>query len=149
LEGADVVTILRKAHGNNQGLFNNAAQSFNHAFYWNCMKAGGGGLPTGKLATMIDEAFGSFENFATEVKTAGNTAFGSGWAWLVWTPSGLKVTKTIGADCPLTEEGSVPLLTMDVWEHAYYLNYQNMRATYVDTFMDKLVNWDFVASNLP
>ena len=113
------------------------------------MKAGGGGLPTGKLATMIDEAFGSFENFATEFKTAGNTAFGSGWAWLVWTPSGLKVTKTIGADCPLTEEGSVPLLTMDVWEHAYYLNYQNMRATYVDTFMDKLVNWDFVASNLP
>ena len=149
LEGKDVVTILRSAYGNNQGLFNNAAQSFNHDFYWKCMKPGGGGQPSAKLLGMIEKDFGSFDNFLTEFKTAGNTAFGSGWAWLVHTPSGLKVAKTIGADCPLTEEGSTPILTMDVWEHAYYLNYQNMRATYVDTFMDKLVNWDFVESNLP
>ena len=79
----------------------------------------------------------------------GATAFGSGWAWLVWTPKGLKMTKTIGADTPLTEEGAVPLLTMDVWEHAYYLDYQNLRANYIEAFLDKLVNWDFVAAQLP
>ena len=147
LEGADVVTILRDAHGKNQGLFNNAAQSFNHAFYWECMKPDGGGKPFGALMAAIEKSFGSFDAFVEEFKVAGNTAFGSGWAWLVHTPSGLKVVKTIGADCPLTEKGSTPLLTMDVWEHAYYLNYQNMRATYIDTFMEKLVNWDFVAAN--
>ena len=149
LEGKDVITVLRKAYGTNPGLFNNAAQSYNHAFYWDCMKPNGGGKPTGKLATLIDKQFGSYEKFREEFTAAGMTAFGSGWAWLSWTPSGLKVTKTIGADCPLTEKDSVPLLTMDVWEHAYYLNYQNMRATYIDTFLDKLVNWDFVAKQLP
>jgi len=115
MEKDDVVTILRKAHGTNQGLFNNAAQSYNHAFYWDCMKPNGGGKPTGKLATLIDKQFGSYDKFRTEFINAGMTAFGSGWAWLVWTPSGLKVTKTIGADCPLTEKDAVPLLTMDVW----------------------------------
>lgn len=148
MEGADVITILRKAHGTNQGLFNNAAQSFNHAFYWDCMKPNGGGKATGKIAALIDTTFGSYDKFRAEFVNAGLTAFGSGWAWLVWTPSGLKVTKTIGADCPLTEAGSVPLLTMDVWEHAYYLNYQNMRNTYADAFMDKLINWDFVNKQL-
>ena len=149
LENADLVTILRKAYGTNQGLFNNAAQSWNHTFYWHCMKPNGGGKPSGKLVTLIDTKFGSFEKFREEFINAGMTAFGSGWAWLVWTPSGLKVTKTIGADNPLTEEGSVPLLTMDVWEHAYYLNYQNMRQTYEETFFDKLINWDFVSTQLP
>jgi len=149
LEGKDVITVLRAAYGKNQGLFNNAAQSYNHAFYWDCMKPNGGGKPSGKLATLIDKQFGSYDKFREEFIAAGATAFGSGWAWLVWTPSGLKVTKTIGADTPLTEEGAVPLLTMDVWEHAYYLNYQNMRATYMDTFLDKLVNWDFVSKQLP
>ena len=91
------------------------------------MKPNGGGVPSGKLAALIDKSFGSFEKFRAEFVNAGLTAFGSGWAWLVWTPSGLKVTKTIGADCPLTEKDAVPLLTMDVWEHAYYLDYQNMR----------------------
>jgi superoxide dismutase, Fe-Mn family len=149
LEGKDVITVLRAAYGKNQGLFNNAAQCFNHAFYWNCMKPNGGGKPTGKLADLIDKYFGSFEKFREEFVNAGATAFGSGWAWLVWTPEGLKVTKTIGADCPLTEKDHVPILTMDVWEHAYYLNYQNMRPTYIDAFLDHLVNWDFVASQLP
>merc|ERR1719231_1916513 len=132
MEKEDVITILRKAkESGNQGLFNNAAQSFNHAFYWDCMKPNGGGKPTGKVAELID------------------TAFGSGWAWLVQGSDGkLKVTKTIGADTPLTNAGDKPVLTMDVWEHAYYLNYQNMRATYVDTFLDKLVNWDYVNSQL-
>lgn len=148
MEGDDVVTILRKAFGNNQGLFNNAAQSYNHDFYWKSLKPGGGGLPTGALAAAIDKDFGSFDNFRKEFTVAANTAFGSGWAWLVKTPSGLKVMKTIGADNPLTQEGNVPLLTCDVWEHAYYLDYQNMRATYVDTFFDKLVNWDAVAARM-
>eukprot|EP00596_Hydrurales_sp_CCMP1899_P005897 CAMPEP_0119052920 /NCGR_PEP_ID=MMETSP1177-20130426/74062_1 /TAXON_ID=2985 /ORGANISM="Ochromonas sp, Strain CCMP1899" /LENGTH=229 /DNA_ID=CAMNT_0007032661 /DNA_START=81 /DNA_END=770 /DNA_ORIENTATION=- len=149
MENADVVTILRKAYGTNQGLFNNAAQSWNHAFYWDCMKSNGGGVATGKVATLIDKQFGSYDKFRTEFLNAGLTAFGSGWAWLVWTPSGLKVTKTIGADNPLTEEGAVPLLTMDVWEHAYYLDQANLRNSYADNFVDKLVNWDFVNSNLP
>eukprot|EP01041_Mallomonas_annulata_P009931 gene9931-20653_t len=149
LEDADVITVLRSAYGKNQGLFNNAAQSYNHAFYWECMKPNGGGKPTGKLAQLIDSSFGDFDKFRAEFINAGLTAFGSGWAWLVWTPSGLKVTKTIGADCPLTEKDQIPLLTMDVWEHAYYLNYQNMRNTYADVFMDKLVNWDFVTKQLP
>ena len=112
LEGKDVITVLRAAYGKNQGLFNNAAQSYNHAFYWDCMKPNGGGKPSGKLATLIDKQFGSYDKFREEFIAAGATAFGSGWAWLVWTPSGLKVTKTIGADTPLTEEGAVPLLTM-------------------------------------
>ena len=149
LENADVVTILRKAYGTNQALFNNAAQSYNHAFYWDCMKPNGGGAPTGKVATLIDKYFGGYDKFRAEFTNAALTAFGSGWAWLVWTPSGLKVTKTIGADCPLTEKDSIPLLTVDVWEHAYYLNYQNLRNTYVDTFIDKLINWDFVNKQLP
>jgi superoxide dismutase, Fe-Mn family len=101
--------------GKNQALFNNAAQSFNHEFYWKCMKPNGGGKPAGRIAKLIDSSFGDFEKFRAEFVNAGLTAFGSGWAWLVWTPSGLKVTKTIGADTPLTEAGSVPLLTMDVW----------------------------------
>lgn len=148
MEGDDVVDIMKKAYGSNQGLFNNAAQSFNHAFYWQCMKKDGGGLPTGKLAEMIDASFGSFDEFKKEFGTAGNTAFGSGWAWLVYDGTGLKVEKTIGADNPITSSGTTPLLTMDVWEHAYYLDYQNMRATYVNDFLDKLVNWEFVVANL-
>lgn len=150
MEKDDVISILRKAkESGNQGLFNNAAQSFNHAFYWDCMKPNGGGKPNGKVAELIDRDFGSYDKFREEFATAGNTAFGSGWAWLVYNGGKLSVTKTIGADCPLTNSGDVPLLTMDVWEHAYYLNYQNMRATYVDTFLDKLVNWDFVNKQIP
>ncbi len=133
----------------NQGLFNNAAQVWNHSFYWECMKPNGGGAPTGRVADLINESFGSYENFRKQFEDAAVTAFGSGWAWLVHTPSGLKVTKTTGAETPLTEEGSTPILTCDVWEHAYYLDYQNLRPTYVSTFMDHLVNWDFVNSQIP
>jgi len=112
------------------------------------MKAGGGGAPSGALGNAITKDFGSFDEFKAQFTTAGNTAFGSGWAWLSFDPAAKKlvVTKTIGAGNPMTD-GLVPLLTMDVWEHAYYLNYQNLRAKYVETFQDSLVNWDFVAAN--
>ncbi|KKJ01039.1 superoxide dismutase [Prochlorothrix hollandica] len=129
------------------GLFNNAAQAWNHSFYWLCMKSGGGGAPTGALADKITADFGSFEEFVTAFKTAGATQFGSGWAWLVLDNGTLKVTKTGNAENPMTS-GQVPLLTMDVWEHAYYLDYQNRRPDYMTDFLGKLVDWDFVAANL-
>jgi len=150
LEKGDLVSIIKAAKASgNQGLFNNAAQVWNHSFYWECMKPSGGGLPTGKLLDLIISSFGSYEKFRAEFENAGLTAFGSGWAWLVYVDGVLKVTKTIGAESPISEEGVVPILTMDVWEHAYYLDYQNLRPNYVTTFMDSLVNWDFVASQLP
>ena len=129
------------------GVFNNAAQVWNHTFYWQGMKPGGGGAPIGELAAKIDADFGSFDAFKEQFKTAGATQFGSGWAWLVLDNGALKITKTGNADLPLAH-GQKALLTMDVWEHAYYLDYQNRRPDYISTFLDKLVNWDFVASNL-
>lgn len=148
MEGDDVFALISKSFGKNQPLFNNAGQVFNHDFYWKSMKPNGGGKPTGKLAALIDKDFGSYDNFRKEFTTKALTAFGSGWAWLSYSPTGLKVTNTIGAGNPLTD-GLVPLLTVDVWEHAYYLDYQNMRNTYVDTFLDKLVDWDAVAKRVP
>ena len=148
LEGADLVTIMKQTHTSKPALFNNAAQAWNHAFYWECMKPNGGGKPSGKLAQLIDKQFGSYEKFRESFAAAGNTVFGSGWAWLVQTKAGaLEVVKTGGAENPILE-GKTPLLTMDVWEHAYYLDYQNARGAYVDAFLDNLVNWDFVESNL-
>jgi Fe-Mn family superoxide dismutase len=129
------------------GVFNNAAQVWNHSFYWQCMKPGGGGQPSGALADKINADFGSFEAFVEQFKTAGATQFGSGWAWLVLDGGTLKVIKTPNADLPLAH-GQKALLTMDVWEHAYYLDYQNRRPDYMTTFLEKLVNWDFVAANL-
>jgi superoxide dismutase, Fe-Mn family len=128
------------------GIFNNAAQAWNHSFYWSCMKAGGGGLPSGALLDKINADFGSFDKFVEAFKAAGATQFGSGWAWLVLDNGTLKVTKTGNADNPLTA-GQTPLLTMDVWEHAYYLNYQNRRPDYINDFVTKLIDWDFVAAN--
>jgi Fe-Mn family superoxide dismutase len=129
------------------GVFNNAAQVWNHSFYWQCIKPGGGGAPTGALADKIAADFGSFEAFTEQFKTAGATQFGSGWAWLVLDGGTLKITKTANADLPLAH-GQKALLTMDVWEHAYYLDYQNRRPDYMTTYLDKLVNWEFVAANL-
>lgn len=150
MEGDDVVTIIRKANGKNQALFNNAAQSWNHAFYWQNMKPNGGGEPTGKLAAMINKDFGSYAEFRKQFTAKALTAFGSGWAWLTYSPSkGLQVSNSIGANTPIADKDSTPLLTVDVWEHAYYLDYQNMRNVYVDAFMDKLVNWEAVAKRLP
>ncbi|MCT7950505.1 superoxide dismutase [Ancylothrix sp. C2] len=129
------------------GIFNNAAQVWNHTFFWNCMKPGGGGAPSGALADKINADFGSFDKFKEEFKTAAATQFGSGWAWLVLDNGTLKVTKTPNAENPVVH-GKTPLLTLDVWEHAYYLDFQNKRPDFISNFLDKLVNWDFVAENL-
>lgn len=141
--------IIRKSAGDaaKAGIFNNAAQVWNHTFYWHSMKPGGGGEPKGALADKINKDFGSFDKFKEAFKTAGATQFGSGWAWLVSDKGTLKVTKTPNADLPLVH-GQTALLTMDVWEHAYYLDYQNKRPDYISTFLDKLVNWDFAEQNL-
>ena len=131
----------------NTGVFNNAAQVWNHTFFWNCMTPNGGGAPTGTLAEKITAAFGSLEAFKEQFKQAAVTQFGSGWAWLVVDGEALKIVKTPNAETPLVH-GQTPLLTVDVWEHAYYLDYQNRRPDFVQTFLDHLVNWDFVAENL-
>lgn len=128
-------------------IFNNAAQVWNHTFYWNSLKPKGGGKPTGALAEMIDKSFGGFEQFKAEFAKAATGQFGSGWAWLVKDGDKLAVVKTGNADNPLVH-GQKPLLTVDVWEHAYYLDYQNRRADYVTAVLDGLINWDFAAQNL-
>lgn len=141
----DLEDIIRKTAGDTSkaGIFNNTAQVWNHSFYWQCMKPGGGGSPSGAIAKKIDAAFGSFDKFVEAFKTAGATQFGSGWAWLVLTGGKLEVIKTANADTPVAH-GLKPLLTVDVWEHAYYLDYQNRRPDYLSAFVDKLINWDFV-----
>lgn len=141
----EVITITA-TNPSQAGIFNNAAQAWNHTFYWQSIKPNGGGTPSGALADKINADFGSFDKFVEAFKTAGATQFGSGWAWLVLDNGTLKVTKTGNADNPLTT-GQIPLLTMDVWEHAYYLDYQNKRPDYISDFLSKLVNWDFVAEN--
>ncbi|OLN30403.1 Superoxide dismutase [Fe] [Desulfovibrio sp. DV] len=128
-------------------LFNNAAQAWNHTFYFQCMKKGGGGVPSGTLADKINAAFGGFEDFTRAFTEAAVTQFGSGWAWLVAEGDTLKVLHTSNAMTPMVT-GQKPLLTIDVWEHAYYLDYQNRRPDYVKAFLEKLVNWEFVAKNL-
>lgn len=149
LDSQSLETVIKAIAGDpsKAGMFNNAAQAWNHTFYWHSMKPGGGGLPTGSLASKIETDFGSFDEFMNTFKTAGATQFGSGWAWLVLDNGTLKVTKTANADNPLTA-GQVPLLTMDVWEHAYYLDYQNKRPDYISTFLNSLVNWEFASQNL-
>jgi Fe-Mn family superoxide dismutase len=128
-------------------VFNNAAQVWNHTFYWSCMKPAGGGKPSGDLAQAIDRDFGSYEKFAEQFTQAGITQFGSGWAWLVSDKGKLSVTKTGNADLPM-KHGQKAILTMDVWEHAYYIDFRNARPKYIETFLSSLVNWDFVSENL-
>ncbi|MDD9892829.1 MAG: superoxide dismutase [Fe] [Gammaproteobacteria bacterium] len=128
------------------GVFNNAAQIWNHTFYWNCLSPNGGGEATGAVADAINAAFGSFENFKAEFTNAALTNFGSGWTWLVKKADGtVALENTSNAGCPLTGD-STPLLTVDVWEHAYYIDYRNARPSYVEAFWN-LVNWDFVNAN--
>lgn len=129
------------------GIFNNAAQVWNHTFYWQSMKPNGGGLPTGDIAEKIDADFEGYDNFFEQLKNAGLTQFGSGWAWLVLNNDKLEIMKTSNADTPIAH-GLTPLLTVDVWEHAYYLDYQNGRGNYLDAFINNLINWEFVNSNL-
>lgn len=136
--------IILKSSG---GVFNNAAQVWNHTFYWHCMSPNGGGEPTGKLHDLIKKSFGSFEDFKDQFSKTAIATFGSGWAWLVKTKDGdLKIISTSNAQNPLTEN-LTPLLTCDVWEHAYYIDYRNARPSYVDAFWN-VVNWDFVIKNL-
>jgi len=129
------------------GIFNNAAQVWNHSFYWQCLKKGGGGTPTGIIAKKIDATWGTYDKFAEELKNAGITQFGSGWAWLVQDGKDIKIIKTANADTPLAH-GQKPVLTIDVWEHAYYLDYQNRRPDYLSAVIKNLINWDFVNANL-
>lgn len=149
LEGKSLEEIIKAAAKDDtkKVLFNNVAQVWNHTFYWHSMAPNGGGKPTGDIAKKIDADFGSYEKFVEEFKNAGATQFGSGWAWLVLDGGKLKVTKTPNADLPMVH-GQTAILTMDVWEHAYYLDYQNRRPDYMTTFLDKLVNWDFANKNL-
>jgi len=129
------------------GIFNNAAQVWNHSFYWQCLKKAGGGAPTGAVAEKIKATWGNFEKFADDLKNAGITQFGSGWAWLISEGNELKITKTANADTPIAH-GQKPLLTIDVWEHAYYIDYQNRRPDYLSAVIQNLINWDFVNANL-
>jgi len=144
-EALDLESIIRKAQG---GLFNNSAQVWNHSFFWNCMSPSGGGEPTGKLADGIAKAFGGFTQFKEEFAKTAIGTFGSGWAWLVQRPDGsLGIVSTQNANTPLTGSDRA-LLTLDVWEHAYYIDYRNKRPDYVDTFLQHLINWDAVAAGL-
>ncbi|GAB6058100.1 superoxide dismutase [Desulfonatronum parangueonense] len=141
--------IIRDTDGkeDKSKIFNNAAQVWNHQFFWKSLNPKAGGKPTGELMKKIEESFGSFEDFKTGLSEAAVSQFGSGWAWLVYDGDGLKVMKTSNAKVPFTQ-GLKPLLTIDVWEHAYYLDYQNLRPKYVEAVIDKLLNWEFALENM-
>ncbi len=143
-DGKSLEEVILDSDG---GLFNNSAQVWNHTFYWNSMAPDGGGAPTGEVADAINSAFGSYDDFASKFAEAATTQFGSGWAWLVDAGSGLEIMKTANADLPMKHNAKA-LLTIDVWEHAYYIDFRNARPNYISTFLDSLVNWDFVAQNL-
>jgi Fe-Mn family superoxide dismutase len=128
-------------------LFNNAAQVWNHTFYWHCLSPKGGGSPTGKVLEQVNASFGSVADFKQKFKEAAVSQFGSGWAWVVKDGQKLAITKTANADLPM-KHGQAAVLTCDVWEHAYYIDYRNARPKYLDVFLDKLINWDFMAKNL-
>jgi Fe-Mn family superoxide dismutase len=145
MAGKPLVEIVLGSQG---PVFNNSAQVWNHTFYWQSMKPKGGGAPTGELLDAVNRDFGSVEKLKQALKEAATTQFGSGWAWLVVEGGRLKVTKTANADLPLKIPGQKPLLTCDVWEHAYYIDFRNRRPDYVAAFLDHLVNWDFAAQNL-
>lgn len=154
IEGTDLANksleeIIKATFGdpNKAGIFNNAAQVWNHTFFWESMKPGGGGAPTGPIADKINADFGGYDKFAEAFKTAAATQFGSGWAWLVLDNGTLKVTKTPNAENPLVH-GQTPLLTLDVWEHAYYLDYQNRRPDFINAYLEHLVNWDAANARL-
>ncbi len=141
---ADLEGIIMESEA---GLFNNSAQIWNHTFYWSCLSPTGGGAPSGEVGDAINSAFGSLEEFGKQFTEAALTQFGSGWAWLTHDGSKLAITKTANADLPM-KHGQKALLTIDVWEHAYYIDFRNARPKYVETFLSSLVNWDFVAANL-
>jgi Fe-Mn family superoxide dismutase len=141
--------VIKEVAGDSSkvGVYNNGAQVWNHTFFWNSLAPNGGGKPSGELASKIDADLGGYDKFIADFKTAGTTQFGSGWAWLVLDKGKLAITKTANADTPLAH-GQTALFTIDVWEHAYYLDYQNRRPDFISVVLEKLANWDFVAKNL-
>ena len=146
-EGHSLESIIAASHkAADGGVFNNAAQIWNHTFLWHSMAPSGGGEPTGALAEAINARFGNVAGFREKFKAAALGQFGSGWTWLVRKGGALEIVSTGNAETPLTD-GLTPLLTLDVWEHAYYLDYQNKRDAYIDAYLDKLINWDFAAQN--
>ena len=142
----DVIKASR-ADGDKK-IFNNSAQVWNHTFFWNCLAPKAGGAPTGAIAAAIDKSFGSFDAFKTKFNEAALAQFGSGWAWLVKNADGsLAIETTSNAETPFGQPGKTPVLTLDVWEHAYYIDYRNLRAKFVETWLANLVNWDFASAN--
>ncbi len=148
LENLTLTEIVRQTAGKPDmtAVFNNAAQDWNHRFYWKSLTPNGGSLPDGAFKDAVVEAFGSEDHFKTELKVAALSQFGSGWAWVVKDGDDIKIVKTSNADTPVAHD-QVPLLTIDVWEHAYYIDYQNKRADYVSALIDHLLNWQFAAGN--
>ncbi len=143
-ENASLEDIIMKAEG---PLFNNAAQVWNHTFFWNSLSPNGGGQPTGAIADRLNADFGGYDAFRAQITDAGLTQFGSGWAWLVEKDGKLAIMKTPNADLPM-KHGAKALFTIDVWEHAYYIDYRNARAKFIEVVLDNLINWDFVNANL-
>ena len=146
-QGLEAIVKAAASDAAKKGLFNNAAQAWNHSFFWKCLKPNGGGRPTGKIAVQIDAELGGYEKFVADFKNAGVTQFGSGWAWLCLKDGKLAIVQSANAETPIAS-GDTPLLVVDVWEHAYYLDYQNRRPDFLQVFLDHLINWDFVNSNL-
>jgi Fe-Mn family superoxide dismutase len=144
-EGKSLEEIILAAEPG--GLFNNSAQVWNHTFFWSCMSPGGGGEPDGEVKTALEQDFGSVDTFKQTFTDKAKTLFGSGWTWLAKGDDGLEILQTKDADLPL-KHGKTAILTLDVWEHAYYLDYQNARPAYIGTWLDHLVNWEFAAENL-
>jgi len=144
-EGKPLEEIIQAAPPG--GLFNNAAQTWNHTFFWNCLSPSGGGDPDGDLRAAIEQSFGSVDDFKQQFTDKAKTLFGSGWTWLVQGANGLEIVQTKDADLPLAH-GQTALITLDVWEHAYYLDYQNARPAYIETWLGNLANWEFTAENL-
>lgn len=148
MHGLDLEQIIKTSHNTNNAIFNNAAQIWNHTFFWHSIKPGAGGNPTGSMLDKINEDFGSYEEFAKQFKQAALAQFGSGWAWLVLNKNNkLEIVKTANAQTPLTDN-MAPLIACDVWEHAYYIDFRNRRPDYVSVFLDHMVNWDFASMHM-
>ena len=149
LEGASLVEVIRSARERGEtGLFNNSAQLWNHSFYWQCLAPPEGQRPTGRLAELIDDGFGSADNLLATLKEEAVGHFSNGWAWLVLDGGALRITSLHDADSPVVHDGLKPLLTLDVWEHAYYIDYRNDRGGFAEKVLGNIVNWEFVAQNL-
>jgi len=149
LSGASLIQVVREAKRNGDNkLFNNSAQLWNHSFFWQCLAPAQRQKPSGKLAHLIDDAFGGADNMLARLKEEAVNHFASGWAWLVLDRGALRITSLHDADTPIVHDGMVPLFTLDVWEHAYYIDYRNERPKFAETVLSNIVNWDFVAENL-